>query len=88
MQSLRTWPSTSQGRLNGELLGPGIEAGLALARPVASLLAKRAEQLRLSPRRVHRSVRVARTIADLAGSELVEDVHLDEALHYRPEAAP
>jgi magnesium chelatase family protein len=76
-----------QGRLNGELIGSGGEAAPALGRAVASLLAKRAEQLRLSPRRVHRSLRVARTIADLGGSELVEGVHLDEALHYRPEAA-
>jgi magnesium chelatase family protein len=77
-----------QGQLNGELLGPRADAAPGLGRTVASLLAKRTEQLRLSPRRTHRSLRVARTIADLAASELVEGVHLDEALHYRPEAAP
>jgi predicted ATPase with chaperone activity len=30
---------------------------------------------------------VARTIADLAGDEAMRADHIDEALHYRPEAA-
>jgi magnesium chelatase family protein len=35
---------------------------------------------------MHRTLRVARTVADLEGSESVRQMHLDEALHYRPEA--
>ncbi|HLE90804.1 MAG TPA: hypothetical protein VI753_06620 [Anaerolineales bacterium] len=40
-------------------------------------------QLNLSARAYHRtqSVKLARTIADLAGSEEIESVHLAEALH-------
>ncbi|MDO8754687.1 MAG: hypothetical protein Q7J80_12385, partial [Anaerolineales bacterium] len=31
-----------------------------------------------------RSVKLARTIADLAGSDEIQSTHLAEALHYRP----
>ena len=41
------------------------------------------ERLELSARALHRSLRVARTIADLAGNEAVEREHLREALSYR-----
>jgi magnesium chelatase family protein len=51
-----------------------------------SLLARRGEQFRLSPRRMQRSLLVARTIADLETSEAIDAGHIDEALHYRPEA--
>ncbi|MEH6591170.1 MAG: YifB family Mg chelatase-like AAA ATPase [Halioglobus sp.] len=41
------------------------------------------ERMKLSPRAIHRSLRVARTIADLAGEEQVSRNHLGEALAYR-----
>ncbi|GHF15234.1 ATPase AAA [Kordiimonas sediminis] len=54
------------------------------------LLLEAAETMRLTARGYHRVLRVARTIADMAGSEQVGKVHIAEALAFRrisPQAA-
>lgn len=48
-----------------------------------ALLRDAAETMRLSARGYHRVLRVARTIADLAGAERIAHLHLAEALSYR-----
>jgi magnesium chelatase family protein len=50
------------------------------------LLAEAAAAMRLSARGYHRVIKVARTIADLAGAETVGRIHLAEALSYRHHA--
>ena len=41
-------------------------------------------QMNLSARGYHRVLKLARTIADLAGCEQIGAAHLAEALQYRP----
>lgn len=53
-----------------------------------SLLQQAADRLRLSARAYHRTLRVARTIADLEGSEAVARHHLAEALSCRRQPPP
>jgi magnesium chelatase family protein len=64
----------------------------AIAEPDAegrALLTRAAERLGLSARAWHRTLRVARTLADLDGSDAVRRLHVAEALSYRrPQPRP
>jgi len=48
-----------------------------------SLLERAIDALQLSARSMHRILRVARTIADLADSDAIATSHLTEAIGYR-----
>ena len=73
-----------QGVLNAALPGNSLDAACRLADGDLDWLAKAANRLKLSARTVHRSMRVARTIADLAGENTVSREALAEALSFRP----
>jgi len=49
-----------------------------------SLMRAAMSQMNLSARAYHRILKLARTIADLAGREEIQSAHLAEALQYRP----
>ena len=51
---------------------------------VKTLLNESAKKLNLSARSYHRIIKLARTIADLAGTEDISQPHLLEAFQYRP----
>ena len=77
-------------RYDGQGVRTNAEADGALLDRVATpdeagrkLLAQAAEAMRLSARGYHRVLKVARTIADLGGSDGVGRVHVAEALSYR-----
>jgi magnesium chelatase family protein len=73
-------PSASlNGRLSGRALRDVCRLDLRTERRIVAL----ADLERASGRGTERLLRVARTIADLAGSDAVEGAHLDEAAWFR-----
>ncbi|HJP70722.1 MAG TPA: YifB family Mg chelatase-like AAA ATPase [Candidatus Limnocylindria bacterium] len=75
-----------QGVPNAALPVAHLDASHGFDVALDGVLETRGRQMGLSLRRVHRATRVARTIADLEGSETVQAHHLDEALLHRPKA--
>ena len=73
------------GTLNALLAPRGLVACCRPTRAATRLLAAAGERLGLSARGFHRVLRVARTIADLAGDERVGEEALAEALRHRGE---
>jgi magnesium chelatase family protein len=69
--------------LNSEASGQMLETIAAPDEAGAALMAKASAQLALSARAYHRTLRVARTIADLEGAGGVRRVHIAEALSFR-----
>ncbi len=74
-------------RTNAQLDGEALEAHATPDEPGRKLLLQAADAMRLSARGYTRMLRVARTIADLAGSEGIGRIHVAEALSYRRVAA-
>lgn len=69
---------------NAQMSNQDVKRFAKLEPEAKTLLNGGAEKLELSPRAYLRTLKVARTIADIDGSEVIASHHIAEALHYRP----
>jgi magnesium chelatase family protein len=85
VQRARFADSVARTALNAEM-SPGEvreHAQLKLTDTASALLKMAVERLNLSARAFHRTLKLARTIADLADAEPIEQPHVAEAIQYR-----
>jgi magnesium chelatase family protein len=72
-----------QGKLNRALEGKALDEQIMLDEAARKFLNTAAARLGWSGRSIHRALRVARTIADLAGAQGTQITHVAEAIQYR-----
>ena len=84
IQAARDVMLTRQGERNSLLIGQALRQHAPLAQGPASFMAAAARQLGLTGRGHDRVLRLARTVADLGGSPDIREVHLAEAVAFRP----
>ena len=83
VQLAHTRQRDRQGGLNAHLDAPGIEQYCVANDSAKQLLKQAIDKLGLSARAYHRTLKVARTIADLAGLEVIGSAQVAEAVQYR-----
>lgn len=72
-------------KTNAEMDNKDIKSSAKLTQAARTLLDTAAAKLELSPRAYMRTIKVARTVADLAESQHIEANHVADALQYRPQ---
>jgi magnesium chelatase family protein len=77
-----------QGKPNARLAPAEVERHCARSAASEALLAQAMSRWSLSARGYHRVLKVARTIADVAGTERIEAPHVAEAIGYRRHLGP
>ncbi len=87
VEAARTRQMERQGKPNAALGPQDIEAFCTLDVTGENLLKQAISRLNLSARAYHRVLKLARSVADLAGSADITTTHLAEAIQYRRQAA-
>ena len=82
-QAARERALARQGHPNQALAGRALDEHARLDDAASKFLHAAAARLGWSARATHRAIKVARTVADLAGSEAIAVAHLAEAVQYR-----
>jgi len=68
---------------NGDMNARSVQHHCTLTPELAIMLEDAANSFGLSARAIHKTLKVARTIADLDDSDTLEENHISEALNYR-----
>lgn len=79
----RRFAGLSDVTTNADMGPKEIEQLAGLSQKAEDTLMHAARQMKLSARGYHRTIKLARTVADLAASETIEPIHMLEALQYR-----
>jgi len=87
VQAARERQMARQGKPNAALGTQEIDRHCALDTASEALLKQAIVRLNLSARAYHRVLKLARSVADLAGSDVITSAHLAEAIQYRRGAA-
>jgi len=72
-------------RFNADVAVKDMDQYCHLGRKEQHLMEQIFQKMQLSARAYHRTIKVARTIADLSGSEDIQAIHISEAVCYRME---
>lgn len=73
-----------KGVYNAALISRDMQTFCPLSRQAQQFIKNAAKKYSFSGRALFRTIKVARTIADLLGNDNIDTAHIAEALHYRP----